>query len=286
MAVDQVAQEFLENYLNQGLQEVEGWFFPGDVALFQILASIQQHNLIKGDLCELGVYKGKSLILLNCLRSSDQHLFAFDLFPFDTLEETKKNLVKWSGPEKVGSVDYVIGKSTEHTSSSLRKHFKNRLRFLHIDAGHEYHEVLQSLYAFAPHLSDVGVIAMDDYQDREFPGIESAVHAFSRSKEPRRFVPFLSGSNKIYLCLDKMANFYQKQLLNQPHLKDRCRVSFIDNFFVLVAFSKLPLSNEKIISILDGEGGEFSYPVDENFLKTKADNYGQFSSIYQDNPLT
>ena len=76
------------------------------------------------------------------------------------------------------------------------------LRFLHIDAGHEYHlRVLEQLELFTPLLSDHGIIAMDDYQDREFPGIEAAVLDFAERDGPRRFVPFFSGrkQNK-FLC--------------------------------------------------------------------------------------
>ena len=84
------------------------------------------------------------------------------------------------------------------------------IRILHIDAGHEYHEVFHSLLSFATYVVDSGIIVMDDYQDPEFPGIEAAVLDFCEIDRPRRFIPFFSGGNKIYLCLTHMANKYQQ----------------------------------------------------------------------------
>ena len=41
----------------------------------------------------------------------------------------------------------------------------NQLRLLHIDAGHEYHEVMKILKDFSPFLDDQGILIMDDFQD-------------------------------------------------------------------------------------------------------------------------
>ena len=54
---------------------------------------------------------------------------------------------------------------------------------------------------------------MAAYQDREFPGIEAAVLDFCEIDRPRRFVPFFSGGNKMYLCEKNMASLYQNSLL-------------------------------------------------------------------------
>ena len=275
-------QKALENYVKGGIDEVEGWFYGGDVMLFQMLASLQQKLGVGGDVCELGVYKGKSLILLSFLRSLEQKLFAFDLFPSDLLDQIQRNMQKHCTSNRLQSIEYVVGKSTAHSSKSLSHYFEKKVRFLHIDAGHEYHEILQSMYAFAPHLSDWAIIAMDDYQDREFPGVEAAVHSFSQSRDPRRFVPFVSGQNKIYLCNEKLATVYQKKLLEIAQLREKCRVSYVEDYFILIAFSRLPIDAEKINLILDGVGGDFTYPVDEDYLIKKANIFGQFSRLYND----
>lgn len=275
-------QKALENYVKSGIDEVEGWFYGGDIMLFQMLASLQQKLQVGGDVCELGVYKGKSLILLSFLRSLEEKLFAFDLFPSDLLDQTQRNMQKYCTPKRLDSIKYVVGKSTTHTSNTLSDFFEQKVRFLHIDAGHEYHEILQSLYAFAPHLSDWAIIAMDDYQDREFPGVEAAVQTFAQSREPRRFVPFVTGQNKIYLCNEKVASVYQKQLLEFSELKEKCRVSYVEDYFILIAFSRLPIDARRINLIIDGVGGNFTYPVDEDYLIKKADVFGQFSLLFND----
>ena len=125
------------------------------------------------------------------------------------------------------------------------------VRFLHIDAGHEYHEVIEQLDMFSPYLADAGVIAMDDYQDREFPGIEAATLDFSSRDRPRRFVPFLAGGNKMFLCASWLSGVFQKHLLERPNFVDKCRLTRVRDFNVLVLRSKLPVASSLISQQID-----------------------------------
>ena len=88
---------------------------------------------------------------------------------------------------------------------------------------------------------------MDDYQDREFPGIEAAVLDFAERDRPRRFVPFLAGGNKMFLCFAPLVAVYQRALLQQANFKDVCRLTRIRDFNVLISRSKLPVDSEKIL---------------------------------------
>ncbi len=117
---------------------------------------------------------------------------------------------------------------------------------------------------------------MDDYQDREFPGIEAAVLDFSEIDRPRRFVPFFSGGNKMYLCEKNMASLYQKSLLKFEPVNGKSRVSRVRDFNVLVGFSKLPVSAEACYNCI--QQGEFplAYDSDLDGLSKKA---GQLSQI-------
>ena len=51
-------QEFLDARHN----ELEGWFFSPDQLAFCELCALQERLQISGDLCEIGVFKGKSLV--------------------------------------------------------------------------------------------------------------------------------------------------------------------------------------------------------------------------------
>jgi hypothetical protein len=101
---------------------------------------------------------------------------------------------------------------------------------LHIDAGHEYHEVLEQLATFSPYLSDHAIISMDDYQDREFPSIEAALPDFAEQDRPRRFIPFFAGGNKMFLCNASSSALLQKALLTAPNLQDGASANTSERF--------------------------------------------------------
>ena len=57
-------QKALENYVKSGINEVEGWFYGGDVLLFQMLASLQQKLEVEG-LCQtraIGIKNGNCTV--------------------------------------------------------------------------------------------------------------------------------------------------------------------------------------------------------------------------------
>lgn len=57
-------QQFVE-YGNTQAPQIDGWFFPPDMLAFFRLAGIQRSFGITGSLCELGVWHGKSLVLMS-----------------------------------------------------------------------------------------------------------------------------------------------------------------------------------------------------------------------------
>lgn len=236
-------QEFLDTRHN----ELEGWFFSPDQLAFFELCALQERLQISGDLCEVGVFKGKSLVLLSLLKRDAERLLGFDLFVEDHMEATQQNLLAFNAEK---NVELYQGLTSDISLNSLDERIRNPLRFLHIDAGHEYHEVLEQLAIFAPYLSDHAVVAMDDYQDREFPGIEAAVLDFAEQDRPRRFVPFFAGGNKMFLCNASTSALFQKSLLTAPNFKDKCRLTRVRDFNILIMRSKLPVSSDNILAQL------------------------------------
>lgn len=236
--------ERVKKFLTETHEQIEGWFFPLDQLVFYELMAVQDNLNIDGDIAEIGVYHGKSLVLLSLLKSAAQRLLGFDLFDEDHQPITEKNLLNF------GLDTNVIlrkGLTSDISADDLEALMPRALRFLHIDAGHEYHEVLEQLELFSPFVGDQGIIAMDDYQDREFPGIEAAVLDFANRDRPRRFVPFLAGGNKMFVCPSHLAAMLQRIILARPNFMDRCRLTRVRDFNILVLNSKLPVTSEKIM---------------------------------------
>lgn len=240
--------EPIQAFIDGRHNELEGWFFSPDQLAFFELCALQERSEIRGDLCEVGVFKGKSLVLLSLLKRDTERLLGFDIFDEDHLEATQQGLSAFNAEK---NVELYKGLTSDISLDMLDERIKNPLRFLHIDAGHEYHEVLEQLAIFTPYLADHAIIAMDDYQDREFPGIEAAVLDFAEQDRPRRFVPFFAGGNKMFLCNASSSSMFQKSLLTAPNLKDKCRLTRVRDFNILIMRSKLPVSSEDIRAKLE-----------------------------------
>ena len=269
-----LANDRIDRYCSDGSQSVQGWCYPLDMFLLRVLDFIQKQTNCQGDLCEVGVYHGKSLILLNLLSRSHETVFAFDLFPDDMLAVAQENLATYANAPGIGAVRFLPGDSSELSSAGLADTLRQPLRLLHIDAGHEYHEVLHQLYVFAPFVSNHGVIVIDDYQDREYPGIEAAVYEFVRQQSPRRFVPFLAGGNKLFLCHPNEAALYQAAAIEHQQMRDTCRITRIDDSFVLIAASREPMTNVQVKAVLEANWTPAEYAVDMIALGMNAKRFG------------
>ena len=69
------------NWFLSSSNTIEGWFYPADMVSIAIMDEIQTKHLgISGSICEVGVYKGKSLTFLSHLIRSDELLFGYDDF--------------------------------------------------------------------------------------------------------------------------------------------------------------------------------------------------------------
>jgi hypothetical protein len=264
-----------KNFLSTDSKKIDGWFFDRDIISFYLLLNLQKHIGIKGDICEIGVWHGKSLTLLSLMRNEGERLFGYDLFIGDLSEKTRSNVSNFGD---FSLTELIEGDSSEYTKEMLDVKHTTPIKFLHIDAGHEYHEVLQQLVQFTPYMHSSGIIAMDDYQDREFPGIEAAVLDFSEFDRPRRFVPFFAGSNKMFLCEKQFVKTYQQLLLNSDILKNSCRVTRVRDFTILVGFSKLPLPYEKCIEAVNLA----NFPSHPNI---NSDNLSTLSKKFQQRAL-
>jgi hypothetical protein len=263
----------ISKFINIDSKNMKGWFYPADMISFWMLNEIQKALNMNGSVCEVGVFEGKSLTLLSQFCRGTEKAYGYDLFPDGMKDRAWDNIQKYGNPDcaELKAID-----TSKITFEGLRNELSNPCRFLHIDAGHEYHEVLHQLLLFCPFISRGGCLIMDDYQDREFPGIEAAVLDFCELDRPRRFVPFFSGGNKMYLCEKNMASLYQKSLLKFEPVNGKSRVSRVRDFNILVGFSKLPVSAEACARCLDEQEFPLAYESDLDAISRKA---GQLSQI-------
>jgi hypothetical protein len=239
-----------ESFINEIAPQIDGWFYPLDMMFFGVIEAFHRSISASGDLAEIGVWKGKSLTLLSLLKAPAEHLYGMDLFCDDLLEQSQASLEKFVPDSQRQNIAFVKGNTADYSTAQLRQLFRRKLRLLHIDAGHEYHEVLHTLSLTAPFVEDHGIIVMDDYLDREFPGVHSATLDYCYETSKGRWVPFLVGGNKIYLANPVYAKQLQLYLCQEAYFKDSFRLSRIKDSPVLIASSKLPMSSGVISSLL------------------------------------
>jgi hypothetical protein len=227
--------ERVKAYIDSTAQSVDGWFYPLDMLLYAYLGEIQEESSFQGHLCEVGVWHGKSLALSCLMSAPGEQVFGFDLFVDDCKEKTLQTLKTVCG--RPDAAVLVQKNSLECTPAFLQTVLPGPLRFLHVDAGHEFHEALADLVNFGAFMSPTGVIAIDDYYDRAFPGVAAATHAFIEHGRSKQFVPFALGQNKIYLCNPALAGHYQRHLVSKPPFREDLRVQRMYDHPVLIPFA-------------------------------------------------
>jgi hypothetical protein len=167
------------------LQQVPGWFTSLDQMLFGFFLEWQSSHGISGDLVELGVYKGKSAILLGAYLRGEQTLVACDLFGSPASEADiapsasqfyRDRLRRQDFEENYCSFFGTLPQIVEGPSSTILDHvLPSAARFVHIDAAHRYANVLQDIAAARTMLCRNGIVVLDDYRAAHTPGVAAAV---------------------------------------------------------------------------------------------------------------
>jgi hypothetical protein len=175
---------------------------------------------IHGDLFEIGVYCGKSAILLGHLANPPlERLVVCDLFE-DTGSVDEENLAEfrtwYSGFRKQDFVDQylrfhaqlptvLIGPSTEIDAEAMR----STCRFVHVDGSHTYDIVREDIRTAERLLGAGGIVAFDDISTAHNPGSALAVWEEVLSG---RFVPLCLTSAKLYGTWDLQSVDWQNQI--------------------------------------------------------------------------
>jgi O-methyltransferase len=140
---------------------------------------------LKGNVAELGVYKGDFAKRLNFL-FSDRKLYLFDTFEgFDIMDiqiEQKGNFSKGTQDFSNTSVDIVLNKMPYPGNCIIKKGIfpettygiSDSFCFVSIDAD-LYEPILQGLIFFYPKLEKGGYIFIHDFNNEEYKGARHAV---------------------------------------------------------------------------------------------------------------
>ncbi len=164
------------------LATIPGWFNIDDLAHFTLVLKTQTSSGVHGDLLEIGCYHGRSAAVLALQLQAGERLFladAFDLPLSDPYGDT-------ATPEKVWRNLAAAVPTLARERVFIQRAYSSELtlppdlkvRFAHVDGGHDAATVRTDLTLCAERLVPGGVMVIDDYAHPHYPGVAEAVREF------------------------------------------------------------------------------------------------------------
>lgn len=112
-----------------------------------------------GDLVEIGVWKGKSLVLMNEVSNHERRVIGIDPFVLP------KQFEEFSHYKALLLPDAHILRGFSELCAERFQQLNPRVALLHIDGGHEGRNVLLDFLLYAPSVVRGGFVVFDDYRD-------------------------------------------------------------------------------------------------------------------------
>jgi SAM-dependent methyltransferase len=201
----------LGTYVDRMMSTIPGWLYEPDISVIRAVDAVQREHAVDGDLLEIGVYHGRSAILLGFLRRGDERVVLCDLFdaPANSLLN-RSEMVKYDelyAAERPPSLQNFRNRwNTVHQiaplvlaapSSELDGWYppERGLRMAHVDGSHVYDEVLADADFVRRHLVPGGICVFDDYRETHTLGVAAAVWQLAGTKG---FVPLCATDHKLY----------------------------------------------------------------------------------------
>ncbi len=192
---------------------IKGWFNEIDRRCFAALLESQRDSP-PGDLVEVGVFRGKSAVVIADYLREGERFVVVDLFGdvehFDDSAEATANrrenqtsypnLTRRAFEESYLSIHDELPVVVQGFSSEVVDHVApGGARFLHVDASHLYAAVRIDCASSKLLLRAGGVVSFDDWSNAKCPGVAAAIW---ESVAKDGLVPFATTRKKLYACYD------------------------------------------------------------------------------------
>lgn len=174
----------LEQY-SKDVQTIPGWFWPVDMFLFGGIDQLQKVEALTGDILEIGVYQGKSAVLLGYFLRPHEELMVCDTFDSEAIQEHNltenqkyyANVQRQTFEKNFAQFHIRPPRIFACSSTDLIQHLpsSNKFRFIHIDGSHLYDVVREDIKLSRQLLQDKGVVVFDDYRSPHTPGVSAAL---------------------------------------------------------------------------------------------------------------
>ncbi|VFA88051.1 Uncharacterised protein [Gordonia paraffinivorans] len=174
----------MPNVTDRQIKTIPGWFAQTDWALFRFALEESKRQVGPGDLAELGVYLGKSAVLIGDFVEAGETFTVLDLFgsPAETDANAAENdnqyrsLTREQFEENYLRVHGELPVVVQAPSSAILNYASSGThRFVHIDASHLYDHVIEDIRSSRKLSAPQGVVVFDDYRTFHAVGVSAAV---------------------------------------------------------------------------------------------------------------
>ena len=195
---------------------VSGYLRSLDARIIASILAFQADNNIFGNLCEIGVHHGRLFFMLALARRSNERSLAIDLFEDDAINSSShrhrgRDRALFTNARRLGislsEAEICKTSSLEIRADDILRRTDGPIRFFSIDGGHNYENVKNDLVLAKGTLHEAGIIAVDDFLNRDWPEVTFATYDFI--KETNEMIPFLLSPGKIYLAGASIATTYK-----------------------------------------------------------------------------
>jgi len=174
---------------------VSGWFGFHSYALWRSLLDFQKAESLRGDLFEIGVWRGRSAAVLASYCRDDETLYLCDLrvdneaihTAFDSVGVANRKIVAISAP------------SSELPRRLDLRAMHQSVRWMHIDGEHTGSAVYGELEVAHQIVRPDGLVVIDDFFSPRYPANTTEAVRYLE-KNPFHFRLFAVGFNKGYFC--------------------------------------------------------------------------------------
>jgi predicted O-methyltransferase YrrM len=164
------------------LGSVNGYFNEDDCMHFYLVLQMQKMHGMTGNIFEIGSYFGRSTGLLALCLAKNERLVVCDAFESDTKDQYADRPSISDLKESIRTIvdDFDFSQLDVHScySADLSLPDESTFRFAHIDGGHDEETAYNDICYAATRMKVNGIIAVDDYEHPNWPGVTIAVNRF------------------------------------------------------------------------------------------------------------
>ena len=190
-------------------KSIKGFWKDSVFELYEVFVTLHKEENIKGNLCEIGTWYGRSFLPLRNFTEDYETCVGVDMFHkqayYDGLINNIKNCFgNLDGCEIIKSESIKLG-------TRLEKYAPYRI--FYIDGDHSYQGALLDLNIAKSTLHEKGIILLDDYDNPRYgPDVVKAVNIFL--EENQEFLLAFSSTQRIFLCKKSVIDLYVSKVSN------------------------------------------------------------------------